>query len=167
MHIPFSSLPGSSRIWIYQSPRALDSHETKIISDALHTFTQRWSVHGVPMPASFDIRFDQFIILAADEDSVSASGCSIDDSVRTLKEIGGMISVDLFDRTKVCFKSEGVFTMPVTDLKKEYLSGKWSGGSLLFNNLISTKGDLETKWLVPAETTWISRYIPKETVVDK
>ncbi|MBA4056996.1 MAG: hypothetical protein C0490_19935, partial [Marivirga sp.] len=168
MLVPFKSLPDHSRIWIYQSNRKFNSQELNIISEVLTAFTERWSVHGNPLPGSFDIRFDQFIILAADENSISASGCSIDDSVRTMKELGQMINTDLFDRTKIAFKSEdNIFTIAIADLKKEYKSGVWNKESLLFNNLISTKGDLENQWLTQPATTWVSRYIPGETVAVK
>lgn len=165
MFVPFESLPDHARIWIYQSNRKINSQEVNIISETLAAFTERWSVHGVPMPGSFVIRFDQFIILAADENAVSASGCSIDDSVRTMKDLGKLIGIDLFDRSQIAFKNgENILMVTMSELKKQYQSGVWGNDSLLFNNLINTKGDLDRRWLVPAATTWVSRYIPGETV---
>src|SRR5688500_2176940 len=120
MLVPFQTLHDQSRIWIFQSSRKFNSRETKIISDALSAFTEGWLVHGSAMKASFDIRFDQFIILAADEQANAASGCSIDDSVRTLKKLGEELNIDFFDRTKVAFKNQDeVITIPISDLKKK------------------------------------------------
>lgn len=168
MFVPFKSLPDHSRIWIYQSNRKFNSHEVNIISDALTAFTERWNVHGVPMPCSFEIRFNQFIILAADEHSHSASGCSIDDSVRTMKDLCEKINIELFDRTQIAFKKEEeVLIVNLTDLKKEYESGTWDQESLVMNNLINTKAELADHWLVPASTTWLKRYIPGETIAVK
>jgi hypothetical protein len=168
MYTPFKTLADHSRIWIYQSNRKFNSLELDIISEALTAFTERWSAHGIPMSASFDIRFDQFIILAADENSAVASGCSIDDSVRTIKELCQQFNIDLFDRTKVAFKrDETIVFVDLTDLKNQYESGTWNDQSLFFNNLISAKGDLISKWVVPASSTWLKRYIPKETVAVK
>lgn len=165
MYTPFESLPDHSRIWIYQSDRKFNSAEITIIFRELSAFTQEWSAHGVPLRSSFDIRLDQFIILAADENSTMASGCSIDDSVRKIKELGQKLDVDLFDRTMIPFKKEEeVITIPQHELKTKFQEGVWSSQTLLVNNLITTKGDLNTKWLVPSERTWLKRYLPQEPV---
>jgi hypothetical protein len=166
MFVPFQSLPDSSRIWIFQADRKLNSQESKIISDTLTAFTERWLVHGSPMAASFDIRFDQFIILAADEDANAASGCSIDDSVRTIKSLGTQLGVDFFDRTSVAFKNgEQVFTIPMSALKEKLGEGIWSSGTLVFNNLVNTIGALDKTWFTPANTTWLKRYLSKQEII--
>ena len=165
MYVPFEKIQDSSRIWIYQANRKFNSAEFKIISDALAAFTEGWLVHGSPMQASFSLKYDQFIIIAADEDANAASGCSIDDSVRTLKRLGSELAIDFFDRTLVAFKKdEHVFTIPASDLKAKLTDGAWNSDTLLFNNLVNTKRDLTQTWLVPAGSSWLKRYLPKQTV---
>ena len=166
MLLPFQNLPDHSRIWIYQASRPLKSREVSIISDELSAFTQGWAAHGIPLKASFDIRFQQFVILAIDELVQEASGCSIDDSVRKIKEVESKIgSVDLFDRRRIAFLiDEQVATIQMEDLKKEFVNGVWHGGTLVFNNVIRSKGELSKEWLIPAEITWLKRYLPSETI---
>jgi hypothetical protein len=165
MYLQFDNLPEHSRIWIYQASRTLNSAEVSIISDELSAFTNGWTAHGIPLRSSFDIRFNQFVILAADENVQEASGCSIDDSVRKVKELGQRINVDLFDRTCIAFLiDKDVITVPMNNLKGEYGRGVWQGSSLVFNNVITRKGELKTGWLVPAEITWLKRYLPSETI---
>jgi hypothetical protein len=165
MHLQFDNLPEHSRIWIYQANRPLNSSEVSIISDELSTFTNGWTAHGILLKSSFDIRFNQFVILAADEHIQEASGCSIDDSVRKVKELGQRIKVDLFDRTCIAFlKDQDVITVRMNDLKGDYGRGVWRGSTLVFNNVITKKGELKTGWLVPAEITWLKRYLPSETL---
>lgn len=166
MFVPFEKIGDQARIWVYQANRKFNSQESKIISEALVSFIQGWQVHGSPMHASFEVRFDQFIILAADEGVNAASGCSIDDSVRTFKKLGSELNVDFFDRSLVTFKNEEeVFTIATGDLKSKLNEGKWDGNSLVFNNLVATKKDLNEKWLAPAKSTWLKRYLPQHTVV--
>jgi hypothetical protein len=166
MNVPFQSSQDRSRIWIFQANRKINSQESKIISEALSTFSEGWLVHGSPMEASFDIRFDRFIILAADEQANAASGCSIDDSVRTLKGLGQELSIDFFDRTQVAFKKhDQVFTVLLADLKMKLEEGIWNSETLVFNNLVSTKRDLNHSWIVPASTTWLKRYLSHQTTV--
>ncbi len=165
MFVPFQSLPDQARIWIFQSNRKFNSQESKIISDALSAFTEGWLVHGSTMKASFDLRFDRFIILAADEQANAASGCSIDDSVRTLKKIGEELNIDFFERTQVAFKEgDEVIAIPISNLKQKLADDVWNNNSLMFNNLVSTKHELTQGWLVTAGSTWLKRYLPHETL---
>lgn len=165
MFVPFEKIHDRSRIWIYQSNRKFNVDEVRIISGSLRAFTEGWLVHGSPMQASFDIRFDRFIILAADEDVNSASGCSIDDSVRTIKKLGSDLSIDFFDRTQVAFRTaDQVFLIPTSDLKNKLSAGAWNAETTVFNNLVGSKGDIDTTWQVAAGTTWLKRFLPKQTV---
>ncbi len=103
MFIPFEKLPPHSRIWVYQSDRPFSVDEEKVISGSLITFCSQWEAHGSPLQTSFKIEYHQFVILAVDESSAGASGCSIDGSVRVLKELGNHLSIDFFDRSLVAF----------------------------------------------------------------
>jgi hypothetical protein len=165
MFVPFQSLPDYSRIWIYQANKKLDSKSVAILSETLKTFTENWTVHGQPMHASFDIRFDRFVILAANEGINAASGCSIDSSVRTLKEIGHALQIDFFDRSEVAFKNtDDVHTRNISTLKNSLSDGDWNADTLVFQNLITEKSQLDTAWIIPAKTSWLKRYLPLETV---
>lgn len=162
MYIAFENLPDHARVWIYQADRKIKSSETAIISEALRAFTESWTVHGQPMEASFTIRFDQFIILAAHD---QASGCSIDSSVRAMKEIGTATGIDFFNRTQVAFlRGEEAVLIPLADLKSEYAGKKWNEDVLTFNNLVDTKSALEKTWLIPAGSTWLKRYASPQSV---
>jgi hypothetical protein len=165
MYISFDNLPEHSRIWIYQASRPLNSGDVSIISDELLAFTGEWIAHGIPLKSSFEIRFNQFVIIGADEKAQEASGCSIDDSVRKVKELEERVGVNFFDRRRIAFLRGGdVITVPMDDLKREYKNGLWNGATLVFNNVINTKEELKTGWLIPAETTWLRRYIASETI---
>ncbi|HEY9044352.1 MAG TPA: hypothetical protein VIN08_00565 [Ohtaekwangia sp.] len=162
MYVSFNSLPPLSRIWIYQSNKKFTSADIHTISQALQSFTENWKVHGQPMEASFEIRYDQFIILAAND---QASGCSIDSSVRIMKDIGASIDTDFFDRTKVAFKTENeIVLLNLADLKAKYSEGIWNHLTPTFNNLVDTKSGLAENWLVASGSTWLKRYLPQETI---
>jgi hypothetical protein len=165
MFVPFEKISDRARVWIYQANRKFNSEEATIISQALLTFTENWLVHGHTMQASYELRFNQFVIIAADEEVNAASGCSIDDSVRTLKKLGADLTLNFFDRTLVAFKQdESVFTISASELKTKLKDGIWNGQTLVFNNLVGTKGELSTSWLTPAGHTWLKRYLPQQTL---
>jgi hypothetical protein len=165
MFIPFDKIQSSSRIWVYQSDRKFTEQEKAIISEHLQLFTETWAAHGQPLGASFDIRHDQFIILAADESYTSASGCSIDDSVRTIQQLGQKLGADLFNRNLIAFKiKDSIALIPLSEIRQKYQEGFWNESTLMFNNLIQTKGQLENDWIAPSLNTWLKRYVPVEKV---
>ena len=165
MWVSFDQLPDSSRIWVYQASRKLSASEIAMMEETLKDLCNSWKAHGAELHTSFSIQYSQFILLGVDESMAGASGCSIDGSVRQLKEIQSHIGIDLFDRTQVAFLSgETVEVVKMTDLKNHFLSGRLNGASLLFNNAISQKGDLKKNWLIPVEKSWLVKYLPKTTL---
>ena len=87
MYIPFEDLPGESRIWIYQSNRKFSEEEFSEIETDLKAFVEEWAAHGTSLEASFLLKYNRFIILAVNQDVQAATGCSIDSSVRFIKQI--------------------------------------------------------------------------------
>jgi hypothetical protein len=161
MFVPFNNLPSSSRVWVFQSNRPLTLAELSIAESKLREFTEGWAVHGSPFDTSYAIRHDQFFILAADESIQSASGCSIDSSVRVLKELEQALGIQLLDRSKVAFLIDGRVTLfPLNGLKEKFQEGILTEETLAFNNLVGSKGEFEKAWLAPAGSSWLRRYIP-------
>jgi hypothetical protein len=165
MHVSFDSMPDSSRIWVYMSDRILSAQDLAHANDALIAFTDQWQVHGKPMRASFDIRYNHFIIIAADEQLNAASGCSIDDSVRILRTLGGELSVDFFNRNNVALMESGKLVLqPLSFVKKALQEKTLSGDALIVNTLAQTKGDLSQKWILPLSSSWLGRFLPQASV---
>lgn len=165
MFVPFHTLPDTARIWIYQAARPFTTAEKNTISETLSAFTQAWVVHGNPLKTSFTILHNQFIVLAADESFNAASGCSIDSSVRIIRQIDADFSLALFDRTNIAFFKDNVIeVVKLNALAEAQSEGRWSRDTLFFNNVIATKGELGTSWLVPAGQTWLNRYRTKTVV---
>jgi hypothetical protein len=165
MFAPFETLEDSARIWIYQAGRKFTEIEKSTISGALTTFTHSWVAHGNPLKTSFAILYDQFIVLAADENFNEASGCSIDSSVRVIRQLDQQFSLGLFDRTKIGFlKNEQLEMIPLNELPKALAEGRWHENSMFFNNVIESKGQLQNGWIIPANLTWLKRYLAKTVV---
>jgi hypothetical protein len=161
MFVPFDQISPTARIWIYQADRKLSAGQVDFINRFLKDYCNRWKAHGAELKASFDIRFDHFIVMAADEDYNSTSGCSIDDSVRAIKEIENNTNSNFFNRNLVAFKQDtGVILIDRSNLKEKYLTGMWNDASLTFNNLVDTKSKLDLEWITEAGKTWLKRFIP-------
>ncbi|WP_143962675.1 hypothetical protein [Litoribacter populi] len=159
MYLPFDQMPEDARIWIYLSDRKFKPEEKEYIKNTLSAFCENWNTHGRKMPTSFDIKYDQFIILSVDQSQLGASGCSIDSSVRTLKEIESKLGVDLLNQGKVSYlEQEDVAISSLPKVKQEIHSGNIAKETLVFNPIMDRKQDLQQKWLLPAKESWLNRF---------
>ncbi len=62
MYVPFDTLPEESRIWIYQSNRKFSDEEIVEIEEALKSFLENWAAHGAGLEASFQTKYNRFIV---------------------------------------------------------------------------------------------------------
>src|SRR6187401_2020606 len=149
-----------SRVWIYQSSRLFTLNEALAVEDLLNDFTSKWLSHGTPVKGAGYLFFGQFIILIADETATGVSGCSTDSSVRMIKDIEKQFGVNLFDRTTLAFVVEDkVQLLPMTQLQYAVDNGFISGNTSYFNNLVQTKEELESRWILPLKDSWIAARI--------
>ena len=102
--------------------------------------------------------------LAASADDV-ASGCSIDSSVKVMRELASELTIDFFDRTAIAFLVENeIRRFPLGSLKSAFADSHLSQDALVFNNAISTLREYRESWPAPARKSWVNRYFPKESV---
>lgn len=158
MEVPFNTLPETARVWIYQGNRPFNKSEQEILSKGLSSFLQQWTAHGSALHASFDLLYNQFIVIGLDESATDASGCSIDSLVRNLQVLASTVNIDFFNRELVAFLQNETVKLVERKELKDFLA-KSGGCVLTFNNLVSNIKSSKTEWLVPADTTWLKRYI--------
>ena len=159
MYIPFESLPGDSRIWIYQSSRKFSDDEIAEIEKDLVEFITNWSAHGASLAASFQIKYNRFIIIAVNQEVQAATGCSIDSSVVFIQNLEHKYEVDLLDKMNVAFKQgEFITYKTLLDFKKLAKDKSVSENTIVFNNLVNTIEEFNESWEVPASESWHSRF---------
>ncbi|WP_225000141.1 hypothetical protein [Cesiribacter sp. SM1] len=165
MHIPFSKLPTTARIWVYAAPRAFTSEELTFINNTAPEFLNSWATHGTPLQAGFQVLEDQFLILAVDEGVQAASGCSIDSSMGYVRMLEKELSLSLTERSLVYFLQDGqVKAYALGELKQLIAEGVITPQTQLVNTLVATKAELEQKWLLPAAESWLKRHFKKAAV---
>ncbi len=159
MYVPFDTLPKHSRIWIYQSNRKLSDEEVEEISTQTQSFLEDWSAHGQGLEASFLIKYNRFIIIAVNQDLQSATGCSIDASVKFIQELEQKYNIDLLDKMNVTYKQgEFIAHKPLIDFKKMAKQKAVSPNTIVFNNLVNTIQEWQDFWEVPASDSWHNRF---------
>ncbi len=160
MLVPFTELPDSSRVWIYQSNRSFSDLELQEITTKLESFITQWTAHGADLKASFEIKYKRFITLALDQQLNEATGCSIDSSVKFIQQLEQDYKVDLLDKMNVSYKQgEFVAYKTLTDFRKMAKERAVSKNTIVFNNLVNNKGEYLSDWEVPAEDSWHNRFL--------
>ncbi len=160
MLVDFSTLPETSRVWIYQSNRSFSDTELEEIKAKLDIFIESWTAHGSDLKAGYDIRYKRFIILALDQEVNKATGCSIDASVTFIQQLEKLYNVDLLDKMNVSYKQgEFVAHKTLTDFRKMAKEKAVSKNTIVFNNLVTNIEELNESWEVPASESWHNRFL--------
>ncbi len=147
----------TARVWIYQSSRAFIEKEEREVNEQLYHFASQWQAHGAPVKGWAKLLFRQFVVVIADETDVEVSGCSTDSSVRVIKSLERQYDVNFFDRMMITFLLKDKAEMlPFTQVQYAIDKGYISKDTLLFNNIATTKKELEEKWLVPLGESWLA-----------
>lgn len=149
------SFSPQSRVWVYQSDRKFTNAEEHIISAKLAVFTNQWKAHGNELFAKAELRYGFFIVLIVDEAQANVTGCSIDSSVKLIKEIEQELQIDLFNRFNVAYlRNEVVVLLSRAQFENGLQQGEITSETIVFNNLVQTLEELNTKWKIPFKDSW-------------
>lgn len=119
-------------------------------------FAAGWKSHGAPLTAAADVLYNRFLVMMVDEDAGSASGCSIDSSVAQIRSIEQKLNINLFDRLNLAYlNSDGVLeTVHANSISKAVEHGALKEQTTVFNNMVTSKLELETTWRIPLVESW-------------
>lgn len=160
MLVDFNTLPDESRIWIYQCNRTFSEEELNELKPALSKFLDQWTAHGSNLKAGYVLPYNRFIVIGLDQSMASASGCSIDASVHFVQSVEDRFNVVLLDKMNVSYKQgEYVAYKPLKDFRKMAKDKAVSLNTIVFNNLVATKGEFLEHWEVPAAESWHARFM--------
>ena len=160
MYVAFEELTDEARVWIYQANRSFSEEELEEIKAKLTNFINQWTAHGSDLQASFEIKYKRFIVIAVDQSSQAATGCSIDASVHFIQQLEKDYNVDLMDKMNVSYKQgEYVAYKDLKAFRKMAKDRAVTGNTIVFNNLVATKAEFLENWEVPAKESWHGRFL--------
>lgn len=147
-----------SKVWVYQGSRLFTFSEALEIEDMMNKFVDQWTSHGASVKGYANLLFGQFIVLMADESQATVGGCSTDSSVRLIKAIEQKFAVDMFNRQNLAFAIKGkVQLLPLSQLSYAVANNFIDNDTIYFNNVVLTKEELLTKWLIPVKESWLAK----------
>ncbi len=150
----------ATRIWIYAASRELSGEEVEKLNPVIASFAKNWVSHNLQLKATGFILENRFLILAVDESQAGASGCSIDKSVKFVRDIGDSLQVDFFNRLDFFYyEGEKLKNIHKDQLSTAYKNGEINDDTIFLDTLVQTKEDFESRWKTPLKNSWIKRFL--------
>ena len=155
------TLPDTSKVWMYTASRVLTEEEARALHGHLKDFSGQWAAHGKSLSSEFVTILNQILVLAVDESTQVATGCSIDASVNALKNLSqvspSLKDVDFFDRSWVLFR-----VAEEREWKRARLHDFWamrkagtlSDDSHIFDTTLTNLGDVRASGIKALGESW-------------
>ena len=160
MIVDFNKLPDNSRLWIYQSNRDFTDKEITEIKSLTESFLLNWQAHNKELEVSYEVKYKRFIILGVNESFNSPGGCSIDLSIRFIKDLSKRINIDLLDRMNINYRDkEDIKCIRLNQFKGLLNNNLINAETIIFNNLVKTKIDYMKNWESKVEDSWLSQFV--------
>lgn len=152
----------ASKIWVYPITATLETAQRGLVEQRLNEFLSQWKAHGVPVSGAFQIVDNRFVVLSADSNCASASGCSIDSMLKAVVEALKSADTELADFANVYYRENGtiqeVSRMEFADLKS---SGKITAQTEVFDLTPANLGVFLSRGLaLPFKDSWHAKYFP-------
>lgn len=164
MTVRMEDLPDTARIWVYGADRPFDAAERRTLESGLAAFLDRWTAHGTALRAAARLHEGRFVLVSADENAASASGCSIDALVRYLGEVESRFERSLLDGSRIFFRdAAGVIeACDRPTFRRLAEEGRISASTPVFDLTIGTLGELRAGRLErPLASSWHRRLVEK------
>jgi hypothetical protein len=159
MFVDYKSISNDAKVWIYPSSRKFYPTEIEEIEEKIKTFVENWKFDDEDFKVSYQFLYNRFIILVA-EDDVALTNVDIDASVAFILQLQETYKVELLDKMNACFKQgEYVQYKELKDFKKLLKNKAVTGKTIIFDNLVNNKEDLENYWELSIENSWYNRYL--------
>ncbi|GGG94677.1 hypothetical protein GCM10011416_10100 [Polaribacter pacificus] len=162
MFVDYSEISEDAKVWVYPSSRKFYPKELEPIEEKIQQFIAGWKADDENFKASYKFVHQRFIILVADTENSPLSISEIDASVAFIIALQEEFGVELLDKMNVCFKQgEFVQYKELKEFKKLLKNKAVTAKTIVFDNLINTKHDLENHWEISIEESWYGRFLKK------
>jgi|TARA_B100001939_G_scaffold335427_1_gene337449 hypothetical protein len=159
MVIEFDKISSHSPIWVFQSNKILDSSLISQIEVDVNNFLNNWTSHNLEMKSSYKILHRLFLIISVENNFSNPSGCSIDKLINFIKNINQIYNIDFLNRLNVSFRHENkIKVVELIEFKNLILNGIIDSDTIVFNNMIHTKAELNENWETKVSESWYKKY---------
>jgi len=155
--VPFETLPDSSRVWVFGSDKLLTEEGTKLLLDGVDAHLADWKAHGAPLTVGREWRDGRFLIVAVDQSTAGASGCSIDGLFRVLQQLERTAGASLVGGGRIFYRdNHGVVQSATRDeVAALAKSGVISKDTVVFDTTLTDLGTWRACFERRAKESWV------------
>tara|TARA_B100001287_G_scaffold73540_1_gene61048 strand:- start:1451 stop:1930 length:480 start_codon:yes stop_codon:yes gene_type:complete len=158
VYIPFKKISNKSRAWIYILSEEISEKNKNKLNEYLKSICEDWQSHGSIIKSSFLISKNRFILLFAEENTVS--GCSIDASFNKLRKILNHLEIGLDSNSKIgIFKKEKMYFFDRIGIIKSIKNKTLERKDLMINTTVKNKEEYMNSWVIKIEDSWLNPLI--------
>ncbi len=146
--VSFDSLPDSARVWIFGSDTQLSDDAVATLMRDVGDHLANWKAHGEPLTVGSQLLDDRFLVVAVDQSTAGASGCSIDGLFRVLQSVQSKLGTNLVGGGRLFYRDgQGqVQCAPRADLDDLRASGAITKDTVVFDTAITDLGTFRRKF---------------------
>lgn len=164
MYVPFNQLSENSSVWIYLPDRELSNSEKDYIAQKLEDFCNDWTAHNNSLKASYSFFYGHVIVLAVDNGHHHASGCSIDKSVKVMKELESALTVGFFNRLLIpVVKNNRLATHTPASVKEAIARGEVLETDPILDLSITTLKQFQQNPTQVISNSWAKKFFQQAT----
>lgn len=160
MIVDFDAIPDWSKIWIFPSSRKFYEQEISELKESIEAFLNNWANENQLFNCAYKLKYDRFIIISVDDTALNLSLQTHDALSLFIQELEKKFEVTLLDKINVCYKQgEFVQYKDIVEFKKMMKDKGVSSKTIVFDNMITTKEELESNWEINIMDSWLGRFL--------
>jgi len=160
MIVDFNQIPNEGKLWIFPSSRKFYPQEIAVVKERIEDFLNDWDDNEIAINCSYLLKYDRFIIIAVDDTTHNLSLQAHDLLITFIQELEKVFNIVLMDKINVCYKQgEFVQYKDLIDFKKMMKSKGVSQKTIVFNNMITLKEELDYNWEINIMDSWLGRFL--------
>ena len=150
--VTFDSLPDSARVWIFGSDMQLSEDAATALMRDVGDHLANWKAHGEPLTVGSQLLDDRFLVVAVDQSTTGASGCSIDGLFRVLQAVQSKLGANIVGGGRLFYRDNhgAIQCAPRADLDDLRASGAIGPDTVVFDTTITDLGTFRKKFEQPA-----------------
>tara|TARA_Y100000996_G_C22372585_1_gene581649 strand:+ start:240 stop:719 length:480 start_codon:yes stop_codon:yes gene_type:complete len=158
VYIPLKKISNKSRAWVYILSDDISEIIKNKLSKYLKSICEDWQSHGSIIKSSYVVSKNRFILLFAEENTVS--GCSIDASFNKLRKILNHLEIGLDSNSKIgIFKKEKMYFFDRIGIIKSIKNKTLERKDLMINTTVKNKEEYMNSWVIKIEDSWLNPLI--------
>jgi len=152
----FSKLPDDARLWVFAASDRITGERTSELLDAVDEYLAGWKAHGEPLTSAREWRDDRFLVIAVDQSTAGASGCSIDALFRILQQLQGRLGTSLVGGGRVFFRNRAGEIEATTRavFADRAVAGEVDTGTIVFDTTVTSLESYRRGFERRAGETW-------------